>query len=173
MHCLNKRLASVFVVAALVMCHVTTVGAETDEGLTGSFLPEEYIEIIYDVAEDYYLSPYLVMAVIESESSGNPNVVSHCGAVGLMQVMPKWNEDRMKRLGCKNLYDPRQNITVGCDILLELFEEYEDIYAVLMAYNEGAYGGAIERAYRGEWSDYSIKIVERAAYLESWYLAVG
>ena len=38
---------------------------------------------------------------------------------GLMQIQPKWHEDRMRRLGVTDLLDPEQNVRVGADLLSE------------------------------------------------------
>ena len=43
----------------------------------------------------------------------------------------------MKRLGITSLYDPEQNITVGCDILSELLSKYGNYEDALSAYNSG------------------------------------
>ena len=43
----------------------------------------------------------------------------------------------MKRLGVTDLYDPEQNITVGCDILSELLNKYGNYKDALSVYNSG------------------------------------
>ena len=49
----------------------------------------------------------------------------------------------------------------------ELAEKYGDPYLVLMCYNEGEYGGAIKRYESGNYSNYAVSIMERAAELEN------
>lgn len=124
-------------------------------------------EMIEEVAGIYNICPELIEAVIEVESGFDANAVSPCGAVGLMQIVPKWHRSRMEALGVDDLKDPYSNILVGTDILADLFEEYgDDVYLVLMCYNEGKYGTAVQRAEAGEFSHYARKIVERSAELE-------
>lgn len=126
-----------------------------------TYIKEEYQEYVYEVAGEYELDPELIIAMMETESSGRRKVVSSAGCIGLMQVSPKWHKDRMERLGVTDLTDPYGNILVGCDFVAELFEKYGDVYAVLMAYNEGEYDGAIERAFAGQYSKYATTIVKR------------
>jgi soluble lytic murein transglycosylase-like protein len=44
--------------------------------------------LIEPVADEYNLDPLLIAAVMLVESGGQPEVISHSGAVGLLQVMP-------------------------------------------------------------------------------------
>lgn len=80
-----------------------------------------------------------------------------------MQVMQKWHEERMEKLGVTDLSIPEENITVGIDFLVELFEKYGEVEMVLMAYNMG------ESRAKELWADgiysskYSRYIVEREA----------
>jgi membrane-bound lytic murein transglycosylase C len=49
-----------------------------------------YVTDVKSVAERFSLNPGLIMAVIHTESFFNPLAVSPKGAIGLMQVVPKW-----------------------------------------------------------------------------------
>ena len=126
----------------------------------------DYLPICNEIGEKYGICPELIQAIVEKESNYNENAVSSHGAIGLMQVIPRWNQDRMDRLGVTDLTDPYQNILCGTDLISELADKYEDLYLVLMCYNQGEYGGAIEQWENGQYSDYAVSIVERAAELE-------
>ena len=55
--------------------------------------PLKYKNIIKKYANNYQINSYLIASVICVESSFNSSVVSHKGAIGLMQIMPqtaKW-----------------------------------------------------------------------------------
>lgn len=125
---------------------------------------KEYIE---DVCEDYNICPDLIIAIAERESSLRYDVVSSAGCVGLMQISPKWHKERRARLGVTDLLDPKQNVLVAIDFIAELFEKYEDLYAVLMFYN-GGYGEKYGlRAFeRGDISKYAIGISKRSTELQ-------
>lgn len=127
---------------------------------------QTYIEYCEEIGEAYGICPELLQALIERESNYDPRAKSSCGAVGLCQIIPKYQKERMKRLGVTDLYDPYGNILVCADILYEFAQKYDDLYLVLMCYNEGEYGNAKTKFERGEYSRYATYIVDRAAELE-------
>jgi soluble lytic murein transglycosylase-like protein len=90
----------------------------------------------------------LIMAVIDRESEFYPNARSDKGAQGLMQVMPlKWDQYVTKldwKVERRAMTDPFMNITVGCQILKDLYDSYRHIRddkvrmaKVLTDYNNG------------------------------------
>src|SRR5881296_1695242 len=89
---------------------------------------------IRDVGNRYGVSPDLIVAIIEAESSFNPRAVSRRGARGLMQLMP----GTAATLGVGDPFDPRENIEAGVRHLRALMDRFEgDLPLVLAAYNAG------------------------------------
>lgn len=124
---------------------------------------EEWQAYIEEIADRYSICPELIEAIIEKESSWNPDAVNGT-CTGLMQISSKWHVDRMNRLNVTDLSDPYDNILVGIDYLSELFGKYEDVGAVLMAYNgDSRLNDYLED---GNLSDYATGILERSAELE-------
>ena len=128
-------------------------------------LTEDIQDIIIDVSEKRGVDPALVLAVIEKESGYNPDASGDNGrSQGLMQIWRNAHEKRMKKLGAVNLYDPRDNVLVGVDILAEKLEKYEDAEKALIAYNAGDAGAKKHYFSKGIYSNsYSravLKIVE-------------
>ena len=121
---------------------------------------------IFEVCEEYGIAPALVIAMIAQESGFRDGRIGDGGASeGLMQVQRRWHQERMDRLGCDNLLDPYQNITVAVDYIAELKEINPDLYWVLMAYNSGM-GNATKNMESGNYSEYAVEVTEYAAQLE-------
>lgn len=123
---------------------------------------------LFNTCKKYNVNPFLVIALIERESYYTADAVSKNGAIGMMQLVPKYHKERMERLNCHDLFDPFQNITVGVDYLAELFSMSDNTYWVLMAYN-GWTDYADRMMNAGKISDYALGIVERAKDLEKLY----
>lgn len=133
---------------------------------TDTHISKEYLGYVYDICFEYGICPELIVAMIETESSGQASVVSSSGAIGLMQIIPKWHMLRMEKLMVKDLYDPRGNILVGVDLIYELSKEYQDLPVVLMCYNEGALPELFEKINNGYVSEYATRIMNRSAELQ-------
>ena len=103
----------------------------------------EIDNLITKYADKNGLDEDFVKAVINQESGFNPNATSHCGAMGLMQLMPSTAQG----LGVKNAYDAEQNIEGGTKYLKGLMDRFgNDKQLALAAYNAGPnavkkYGG--------------------------------
>ena len=103
----------------------------------------EINELITKYSDKNGLDEDFVKAVINQESGFNPNATSHCGAMGLMQLMPSTAQG----LGVKNAYDAEQNIEGGTKYLKGLMDRFNnDKSLALAAYNAGPnavkkYGG--------------------------------
>ena len=149
--------AVTFVITFLINSLLTN-GFEAD-----TYISEEYQNYCEEIGEMYCVCPELLMAMIETESSGNPDATNGT-CKGLMQVSEKWHRDRMERLGVKDIYDPYGNILVATDYLMELAEKYEDLGLVLDLYNGNS--KATQNAEHGVLSEYAAKILHRTEMLE-------
>ncbi len=94
----------------------------------------EYMPVIKQAAAKNNLPAELVAGVIYQESRGNPNAVSHCGARGLMQLMPGTAE----KLGVKNSFDPVENIHGGAKYIRQMLDRFGGkLEFAVAAYNAG------------------------------------
>lgn len=104
--------------------------------------PLLYEDIIKKYAKEYSLDPYLLAAIIKTESGFREDAVSRVGALGLMQLMPSTAEWISGKVGEDYredmLTDPDTNIRYGCWYLRFLTDRFgDDLPAVLAAYNAG------------------------------------
>ena len=152
-------------VIAMLSAHIISQDFEQEIMIENTCVSETAIESCYEYGEQYDFRPELLIAIIEAESSGNPNATNG-GCIGLMQIYEKYHTDRMERLGVSDLYDESGNILVATDYLYELFMRYGDLGMVLMTYN----GDSSAKDYwngNGELSAYAKKIINRTEELEN------
>lgn len=110
-----------------------------------SFYPLKYEEQIKRASSSFGLDPYLVAAVIRTESNWDAGARSGKGAEGLMQLLPETAQD-MVRIGyvdgssyrSDNLMDPDTNIEFGCAYLAYLLKYFNGATdKAIAAYNAG------------------------------------
>ncbi len=98
---------------------------------------------ILKMAAQFKLDPRLVLAVIQQESSFDPNAQSPKNAQGLMQLIPETAE----RFAVKNPFDPLENVRGGMAYIRWLLSYFKgDVSLVLAAYNSGE--GTVDK-YKG------------------------
>lgn len=130
-------------------------------------LEEELQDYIFDICEEYGVDPELIVSMIFHESNFDSAVIGENDSgysYGLMQIMPRWNYERMERLGCLDLLNPYQNVRVGVDLLAEYIQKGYGIEWALMAYNGGP-SYANRKAAEGVVSSYATRIMDDAKTL--------
>jgi soluble lytic murein transglycosylase len=139
------RLALVVVVVLGVVFAVVWITASRAvvPGLSAKLYPIHYKEAIAQVAERYHVDPYMVAAIVKTESGYDPEALSRAGAVGLMQLMPDTADwvtglDSWKGNGTPVLTDPEDNLELGTCYLAFLLQRFGgDTRPALAAYNAG------------------------------------
>lgn len=144
---MKKMKMIMFIIA--VMCLYPSIEIRASDE---PFIDEELYPYITETALSYGICPELICAIIWKESRWQPQATNG-DCIGLMQISEKYHQDRMEKLGVSDLLDSKQNILVGVDYLAELFDEYEEIYLVLMKYNGSR--NSVDRFYNDDISDYA------------------
>ena len=117
-----------------------------------------YVAAAYRAGSQYNVDPLLILAVMAVESRYNPVAESSVGARGLMQVMPKFHQDKLAAHGGEPaLLEPEVNILVGTRILREYQRRLGDTEAALQMYN-----GALDEPT----AQYSAKVFAEKARLD-------
>jgi len=98
----------------------------------------DIVNIVWEKAKEYDVSPYKILSIIQVESHFNHQAVSKAGAYGLMQVQfSTWKETFNIEKPSK-LFDPAFNINIGIQIYKQYKEKTNgDIEKALHHYNAG------------------------------------
>ena len=102
--------------------------------------PFPYFETIMADARQRAINPLLTVSVMRKESTFDPKVDSHVGAVGLMQIIPRTADwiARQEQINGYDLTQPTDNIQMGTWYLAHNHQRYQDnsLYAIA-SYNAG------------------------------------
>lgn len=105
----------------------------------GTLFPIKYKQEIDVACESFSVDRAVVFAVINVESGFRKNAKSNKGAQGLMQILPSTAKELSKKCGIQDfdLFDEKDNITLGTFYLSTLIKRFDDLTTALCAYNAG------------------------------------
>lgn len=107
---------------------------------------------------EWRLDPLLIIAVISIESRFNPYSQSPMGAQGLMQIIPRYHQEKLPRdAGSRAFLDPVTNVRIGARILQEAIRRQGGLMEGLQYY-----AGAIDDVEQA----YANKVVAEKTRLE-------
>lgn len=113
---------------------------------------EVYVDLAWDHAEDSLgVTPELLLAIMQKESSLNEGISNSYGAMGLMQVVPRWHPEKIKP--DESWLDPKVNVRIGAQVLTEY-----------LGVSKGDLPKALKR-YSGNARNYSITVINEAKKL--------
>jgi soluble lytic murein transglycosylase-like protein len=94
-----------------------------------------FVRSAYDAGSELAVDPLLILAIMAIESSFNPVAQSSMGAMGLMQVIPRFHLEKLEDHGGQQaLLDPAINIRVGAQVLHEYMRRYGNMQPALQKY---------------------------------------
>ena len=101
---------------------------------------EQLVGAAHEAGSRLGMDPLLILAVMAVESRFNPIAESVMGAKGLMQVIPKYHQDKFEEHGGEeSVLDPMTNILVGTRILKDAMRRGGGLIPGLQLY-AGAFG---------------------------------
>jgi soluble lytic murein transglycosylase-like protein len=101
---------------------------------------EQLVGAAHEAGDRLGMDPLLILAVVAVESRFNPIAESVMGAKGLMQVIPKFHQDKFEEHGGEDsVFDPMTNILVGTRILKDAMRRGGGLMPGLQLY-AGAWG---------------------------------
>ena len=118
-------------------------GGPWDLRLLKVVYPFPYRELVAREAREWGVDPVMFAAIIRQESAFKADIVSHAGAVGLMQVMPPTGKELARAHGPEgfdpaNLETAEVNLHLGAAFFVDMNRRYQgDLPLVLSAYNAG------------------------------------
>jgi soluble lytic murein transglycosylase len=106
--------------------------------------------VIWQESSNQNIDFYFVLGIIGAESRFNQKAESYCGAVGIMQLMPKTAAYIAKKYEIiyKDLWDLETNVKIGIKYLCHLKKKYNNSYELAAAGYNG--GNSAARKYK-EW----------------------
>jgi hypothetical protein len=119
----------------------------------------ELSQKIYDAASRHDIEPDVAYGLVFVESTFRERAVSHVGARGLAQVMPRTARWLDPTVSTRDLFDPETNLELGFRYLRQMIDKYDgDVFKALTAYNRGPgtvdrilrRGGSIDNGYAGK-----------------------
>ena len=115
------------------------VRASTIEGaITRYGIDRDLAEKIFDAAVRHEIEPDVAYGLVNTESTFRDRAVSHVGARGLTQVMPRTAKWLDPTISTSELFNQDKNLDLGFKYLRMMIDKYGgDVENALTAYNRG------------------------------------
>lgn len=111
---------------------------QIEEAMAKHNISRDLAEDIYDIAREQNIEPKLAYGLVKTESTFNERAVSHVGARGLTQVMPRTAAWLVPGTKTEDLYNRQTNLRLGFQYLDQMIDKYKgDVRLALLAYNRG------------------------------------
>lgn len=125
-------------------------------------LSEEIQDYIRELSLEYDVPFELLIAIMETESNFQSDLISSTNDYGIMQINKVNHKWLKEELGITDFLDTKQSILCGTYIISGLYHKYDgDLHKSLTAYNRGE-GGMRKVWKKGTRStSYSRKVVDK------------
>ena len=119
--------------------------------------------MIVQSAERYNVDPLLIAAMIQQESSYRNYAVSHAGAVGLTQIIPRYWQNACPG----DLFEENTNINCGTYILAHYNQSAGSLKKALAYYNVGPTGYHSSRKMKKQGKKYAKQVNQKSGLLKN------
>ncbi|MGQ0814128.1 MAG: lytic transglycosylase domain-containing protein [Gemmatimonadota bacterium] len=127
--------------------HGTERAAIVEEAVAKFDIDESLAHDIYDISQQEGIEPKLAYGLVKTESAFKNRAVSHVGARGLTQVMPRTAAWMVPGTKAEDLYDQKTNLKLGFRYLNQMIDKYKgNVRNALLAYNRGP--GTVDKVLR-------------------------
>ena len=119
------------------------VGVRAISQVSPKDFPVVFRDEVLAAAKPRRIDPRFVLAIMKQESSFRPGVKSPSAARGLLQLVIDTAMKYNKKAGYAglqpdDLYNPKTNITIGCEYIADLLKQFNGLHeAVAASYNGG------------------------------------
>jgi soluble lytic murein transglycosylase-like protein len=90
-------------------------------------------------SKEFKLDPKFILAIQQTESSFDKYAISNAGALGLMQVIPRWHLDKVKTakevVGSPELFAIETNVYLGVRVIKDCLTKHKFEDEALRCYN--------------------------------------
>lgn len=95
-------------------------------------------------ARELEVDEKLVLAIGKVESNFDYHAISSSGAMGVMQVIPRWHEDKIrdakKIIGTPEVFNIETNIYLGTRVIKDCIDRFKLLSKVLLCYSGNTVG---------------------------------
>ncbi len=110
-------------------------------------IDESLARDIYRIAQEEGIDPRVAYGLVKTESAFKTSAISHVGARGLTQVMPRTARWLLPGTKTSDLHDQKTNLRLGFRYLNQMIDKYKgDVRLALLAYNRGP--GTVDKILR-------------------------
>ena len=118
--------------------HAVKSASFVQEAMGKYDISEDLANDIYQISQEEGIDPKLAFGLVKTESAFKNRAISHVGARGLTQVMPKTARWMMPGTKADDLYDQKTNLRLGFKYLNQMINKYNgNVRLALLAYNRG------------------------------------
>jgi hypothetical protein len=127
------------IIKVLSLVVILLTASATTASATGHYATDDIQQRVIAQAKRHNVSPSLALAIAKVESNFNPQALSHAGAKGVMQIMPRTAEQSFG-VPRSRLFEPDVNIEVGVKFIKKLLERYDGRLDIALSHYNGGSG---------------------------------